>query len=85
MTPETWSDVAAYLALAVGAAMGFGTAAALWRHHRTGLFPGQPIDDEGNPVGEVSLPGAWVRVGLGLLVALWGLAGVVSGSLPGLG
>lgn len=85
MTPETWSDVLSYGLLAVGAAMALGTGMALLRHHRTGLFPGQPIDDDGNPVGEVSLRGAWVRVVLGTIVALWGLAGVVSGQLPGLG
>lgn len=85
MTPETWSDVLSYGLLAVGAAMAFGTGMALLTHHRTGLFPGQPIDDDGNPVGEVPLRGAWVRVVLGTIIALWGLAGIVSGQLPGLG
>lgn len=80
MTPETWADVGNWLVLALGAAMAGGTGVALLSYRRTGLFPGQPIDDEGNPVGEVSVGSAVTRVVVGAVLVLWGLAGLVAGS-----
>lgn len=85
MTPQTWADVINYVLLALGGAMAIGTGMALYRFHQTGVFPGQPLDDDGTPVGEVSVTSAWVRVLVGSIVALWGLAGLVDGSVIGFG
>lgn len=81
MTPETWSDVLSYVVLALGGAMAIGTGTALFRYHQTGLFPGQPQDDDGNPVGDPSVASAWIKVAVGGLLALWGLAGLVTDGL----
>ncbi|AXV09590.1 hypothetical protein DVS28_a4933 [Euzebya pacifica] len=83
MTPETWMDLVNWMLLALGAAMAGGTGVALFRFRRTGLFPGQPIDDDGNPIGTPSITSAWVKVAIGGILVLWGLAGLASGEIFG--
>lgn len=56
---------------ALGAALALGTLAALWRYHRTGAFPNQP---EPGPVDRRQLVASWLRVGVGLVVAVVGVA-----------
>ena len=84
MTPETWADVANYLLLAVGAAMFFGTGLALLSFRRNGVFPGQEIDDDGAPLRQPSIRAAYGKVAIGLVVGLWGLAGLTTGTVIGL-
>lgn len=84
MTPETWADVANYLMLALGAAMAIGTGLALLSYRRNGVFPGQPVDEEGVPVGTPSIRSAYIKIGLGLVVGLWGLAGLQAGTIIGI-
>ncbi len=83
MTPQTWADVANYLLLAVGAAMFFGTGLALLSFRRNGVFPGQAVDDDGLPVDEPSVRSAYVKIVIGLVLGLWGLAGLTTGSVIG--
>lgn len=84
MTPETWADVANWLLLAVGVAMASGTGLALIRYRRDGVFPGQPVDEDGTPVREPAIRSAWVKVGLGVILGVWGLAGLTTGSVIGI-
>ncbi|CAN5502475.1 hypothetical protein BH23ACT9_BH23ACT9_28860 [soil metagenome] len=84
MTPSTWADVANYLLLALGAAMFAGTAMALLSYRRTGVFPGMDVDDDGMPTSEPSMRSVYVKLGLGLVLGLWGLAGLTTGSVIGL-
>lgn len=63
---------------AIGAALAVGTLAALLRYHRTGRFP---QDDAATPVGTGQLVGLWLRVVVGVGVAV---VGVVSLSRAGL-
>lgn len=83
MTPQTWADTASWGLLAIGAALVLGTGAALLRYRRTGLFPGQPTDAEGNPTTQPSVRTAVGKVVLGLALAVWGVAGLTAGSLVG--
>lgn len=55
---------------ALGAAMAFGTLAAILRYHRTGTFPGAE-DPEELPRGR--LVALWTRVALGVLLFAVGL------------
>lgn len=55
---------------AVGAALAFGTLAALLRYHRTGAFPGHEPGEEVTRGKYVRL---WVRVVAGLVVAAYGV------------
>ncbi len=84
MTPQTWADVANYLLLSVGAAMFFGTGLALLSFRRNGVFPGQQTGDDGQPVKEPAIRSAYAKVGIGLVVGLWGLAGLLTGGVLGL-
>lgn len=54
---------------AVGAALAFGTLAALLRYHRTGTFPNHQA---GEPIARGKYVGLWVRVVVGILVAIYG-------------
>ncbi len=83
MTPQTWADVANYLLLAVGAAMFFGTGLALVSFRRNGVFPGQELDDDGAPVKAPAIGSAYTKVGIGLVLGLWGLAGLLTGGIVG--
>lgn len=56
---------------AVGAAMAFGTLAALWRYHRTGAFPNH---EPGEVVERRKLAWMWVRVVSGLALAAYGIS-----------
>lgn len=83
MTPQTWADVINWVLLALGGAMAIGTGVALVRYHRTGLFPGQPIDDAGEPLEQPSVTSAWVKVVIGSIVALYAVAGLTADRLIG--
>jgi hypothetical protein len=54
---------------AVGAALAFGTLAALLRYHRTGAFPGH---EPGEVVSRGKYVGLWIRVVGGLALAIYG-------------
>ncbi|MEE8600343.1 hypothetical protein [Euzebya tangerina] len=84
MTPETWADVGNWLLLAVGAAMFFGTGFAVLSFRRNGVFPGQELDDDGLPTHEPALRTAYVKIVLGLVLGVWGLAGLTAGTVIGL-
>lgn len=83
MTPQTWADIANYMLLAVGAAMFFGTGMALLAYRRDGVFPGQAADEDGVP-REPAVRSAWTKIVVGLVLGLWGLAGLTAGSVIGL-
>ncbi|HUG86374.1 MAG TPA: hypothetical protein VMM13_17540 [Euzebya sp.] len=83
MTPSTWADVTNYVLLALGAAMFLGTGLALRSFRRNGVFPGQPVDEDGTPLTPPSLRAAWVKIALGLIIGLYGLAGLTTGTLIG--
>lgn len=55
---------------AFGAAMAFGTLAAIMRYHRTGTFPGSETSGE-PPRGR--LLSLWVRVAIGLVLLVFGI------------
>ena len=59
--------------LALGAAVGLGTGAALLHFKRHGRFPSQPPERE---VTRTALLTAKVKLAVGILLALWGLAGL---------
>ncbi len=82
MTPETWADVFNWILLATGAALAAGTGAALLRYRRTGVFPGQQTDDEGRPTTAPSVRTAVVKTVIGVVLAVWGLAGLIVGTAP---
>ena len=83
MAPETFPDVANWLLLCLGAAMAGGTGVALLSFRRNGVFPGQPVDEDGNPEEPPALRTAYVKIVLGVIVALWGIAGLTSGTVLG--
>jgi hypothetical protein len=59
--------------LAVGGAVALGTGAALIRYRRTGAFPSQPLD---RPPERSAVRGAVAKLVVGVVLALWGLAGL---------
>lgn len=84
MTPETWADVANWTLFAVGAAMFFGTGAALLSYRKHGIFPGQELDEDGAPVREPSIRSAYTKIVIGLVVGVYGLAGLTAGQVIGI-
>ena len=83
MTPETFADVANWLLLCLGAAMAGGTGMALWQFRRDGVFPGQPVDEDGTPTEEPAVRTAYVKIVIGVILALYGLAGLTVGTVIG--
>lgn len=63
-----WRIIFGELILGVGAALAVGTGFALLRYRQTGSFPNQ---DEGE---QASVPTAWVKLVLGVVLAVWGFA-----------
>jgi hypothetical protein len=55
---------------AIGAALAFGTLAALLRYHRTGAFPGH---EPGEVITRRKYVRLWLRVVVGLIVAAYGV------------
>jgi hypothetical protein len=55
---------------AIGAALAFGTLAALLRYHRTGAFPGH---EPGEVITRSKYVRLWLRVVGGLVVAAYGV------------
>jgi hypothetical protein len=55
---------------AIGAALAFGTLAALLRYHRTGAFPGH---EPGEVITRGKYVRLWLRVVIGLVVAAYGV------------
>lgn len=73
MGETSWAYLLVGTFAAVGAAMAFGTLAALWRYHRTGRFPGS------QEVAELStgkLVALWVRVAVGLVLTVAGIVAI---------
>ncbi len=64
-------DLLAQFTLAVGAAMILGNGAAIWMHH-TGRTPKKAE-------GEFRPTRAWWLLGVGVLIAAWGIASLVTG------
>ena len=67
---------------AIGAAMALGTVAALVRYYRTGRFPQQDTDDA-TPPSRGQLVGLWVRVLVGVAVAVYGVVSLAKAGLLG--
>lgn len=61
------------LLLAFGAAVALGTGGALRHFRRTGRFPSQPPEREVTPS---ALRFAKGKLAVGVIMALWGLAGL---------
>jgi hypothetical protein len=55
---------------AIGAALAFGTLAALLRYHRTGAFPGH---EPGEVITRGKYVRLWLRVVVGFAVAAYGV------------
>lgn len=70
MSGLSWSFLLVGSFAAVGAAMALGTLAALLRYRRTGEFPGAA---EGEPVSRGRLVALWMRVGVGVVLAVVGI------------
>lgn len=64
---------------AVGAALAFGTVAALLRLRRDGRLPGQPPGAP--PPDERTIRALWLRIVLGLVVAAASVASLASQGL----
>jgi hypothetical protein len=70
MGDSSWTFLLVGSFAAVGAALTVGTLAALWRHHRTGTFPGSDELVELTAQRRLML---WLRVGVGLALTLAGV------------
>jgi undecaprenyl pyrophosphate phosphatase UppP len=66
---------------ALGAAMAVGTLAAIVRYHRTGVFPGADTAQEPTEVTRSRLLALWVRVAVGVVLTLVGIAALRGGGL----
>lgn len=64
---------------AIGAALAVGTLAALVRYFRTGRFP--DAENDPSPVTTGRLVGLWLRVALGLGVAVYAVVSLASADL----
>ncbi len=73
MGETSWAFLLVGSFAAVGAAMALGTLAALWRYHRTGVFPGA---EEGSTVPPSKITALWVRVALGVVLAAAGIVAI---------
>lgn len=74
MGETSWAFLIVGTFAAVGAAMAFGTLAALLRYHRTGVFPGA---DQTAEISSGRLTALWVRVGVGVVLAIIGIVTIV--------
>ncbi len=70
MTDSSWTFLLVGSFAAMGAAMAVGTAAALWRHHRTGTMPGSDEPVELSPRRRRVLH---LRVAVGLVLTAVGV------------
>lgn len=70
MGDTSWAFLLVGSFAAAGAAMAFGTLAALLRYHRTGAFPGA---DETAGVSTGKYIALWVRVGIGIVLTIIGV------------
>lgn len=78
-------ELTGWFVVALGAALALGTGAALLAYRRDGVFPGQPADpaqDDGPPPA-TRITFALVKLVLGVVVALAGLAMLVSQGVIG--
>jgi len=70
VTDDSWTFLLVGSFAAMGAAMALGTAAALWRHHRTGTMPGS---DEPVELSPRRLTVLRLRVVVGLVLTAMGV------------
>lgn len=78
MGETSWAFLLVGTFAAVGAAMAFGTLAALLRYHRTGAFPGvEPTLEDTGVLPRSRLVALWVRVGVGAVLAVVGIWAIV--------
>lgn len=75
MSETSWQFLIIGSIAAVGAAMAAGTIAALVRHRRTGMMPGA---DEPSELTRAQQTALWIRIGLGVTVAVAGIAWIWS-------
>ena len=73
MGETSWAFLLVGTFAAVGAAMAVGTLAALWRYHRTGVFPGH---EEAAEVPSGKLIALWIRVGVGVALTVVGIVAI---------
>lgn len=66
---------------AVGAALAVGTLAALANYRRSGRFPGQSEDDPAVELTTKARVGMYVRVAIGLAIAVWAVASLLTSGL----
>lgn len=78
---SSWTFLIVGSLAAVGAALAGGTAAALVRYHRTGRFPGEDDTHAQREVSTAHLVGLWLRVAIGVAVAVWGTASLLGSGL----
>lgn len=64
---------------AIGAALAIGTLAALWRYHRTGRFP--DAENDPTPVTRGRLVALWLRVVIGIGVAVYAVVSLSDAGL----
>ena len=74
MGETSWAFLLVGSFAAVGAAMAIGTLAALLRYRRTGTFPGS---DEPAELGRRKIVALWVRVAVGVVLAIIGVIALV--------
>jgi hypothetical protein len=67
---SSWTFLLVGSFAALGAALAVGTVAALWRHRRTGTFPGSDEPVELTPRRRAML---WLRVAVGVALTLAGV------------
>lgn len=78
MGESSWAFLIVGSFAAAGAAMAVGTLAALLRYHRTGTFPGS---DEVTEASSGKLVSLWVRVAVGVALAVIGVVSLVRAGL----
>ena len=78
MGETSWAFLIVGSFAAVGAALALGTLAALVRYHRTGTFPGTDAPAE---VSTGRYVGMWLRVAIGVVLAMLGVVALVRAGL----
>jgi hypothetical protein len=66
---------------AVGAALTFGTLAAVVRYWRTGRWPGEEDIDDPPPVTTGHWIGLWLRAAIGVALTVWAVVSLLAADL----